>query len=177
VIKDTKIRAFQYKLLFTLTPCNLYLKHIKKSDTDRCNWCLEIDDTAHYFAECKQLNIFWTSFAQWYAGMTNKPLSITLESIIVGFLDKQENINTLNACMLLEKWHIYKNKLDQKEIFFYKFLCELNYYIKTQRTIAIRSNQPTQYINTWQMVEEHRLALFRCVTLPIPHPFLSNAIK
>jgi hypothetical protein len=29
-IRDTKIRAFQYKLLYTLTPCNLYLKRIKK---------------------------------------------------------------------------------------------------------------------------------------------------
>jgi hypothetical protein len=91
VIRDTKIRAFQYKLLFNLTPCNLYLKRIKRSETDRCNWCHEIDDTAHYFAECKDLNSFWTSFAQWYAGMTNKSLTVTVENIMIGYMDKQEN--------------------------------------------------------------------------------------
>jgi hypothetical protein len=130
VIRNIKIRAFQYKLLFTLTHTHFYLKHIKSSDTDRCNWCLEIDDTAHYFAECKQLNVFWTSFAQWYAGMTHKPITITLDNIIVGVLNKQAGIDTLNACILLAKWHICKNKLNQKETFFYQFLCELKYYKK-----------------------------------------------
>ena len=155
VIRDTKIRAFQYKLLFTLTPCNLYLKRIKKSETDRCNWCLDIDDTAHYFAECKKLNKFWSSFAQWFAKMTDQELTLTLEDIMVGYLDKQEYMDTLNACILLAKWHIYKQKLNQKEIFFYKFLCKLKYDIKTERTIAIRSNQPIEYVNTWKIVEDY----------------------
>jgi hypothetical protein len=39
VIRDTKIRTFQYKLLYKLTPCNNYFKKIKKSATDKCNWC------------------------------------------------------------------------------------------------------------------------------------------
>jgi hypothetical protein len=155
IIRDTKIRAFQYKLLFVLTPCNLYLKRIKKSETDRCNWCLEIDDTAHFFAECNELNKFWCSFAQWYAKMTDQTLTLTLADIIVGFLDNIEHLNTLNACIILAKWHIYKQKLDQKEIFFYKFLCELKYYIKTERTIAIRSNKAIEYLNTWQIVEAY----------------------
>jgi hypothetical protein len=155
VIRDTKIRAFQYKLLFNLAPCNLYLKCIKRSDTDRCNWCLELDDTIHYFAECKKLNNFWSSFAQWYAKMTDQTLTLTLENIIVGCLEKFEHINTLNACILLAKWHIYKQKLNEKEIFFYKFLCEIKYYINTERTIAIRSNQPIEYINTWKIVEDY----------------------
>jgi hypothetical protein len=155
IIRDTKIRTFQYKLLYILTPCNNYLKRIKKSETDRCHWCPEIDDTAHYFAECKHLSGFWASFAQWYAGMTNKKLNLTLENIIVGVLNKDKGADTLNACLLLAKWHIYKQKLDQQKIFFYKFLCQLKYYIKTERTIAIRSNQPIEYLNTWQIVEEY----------------------
>jgi hypothetical protein len=87
--------------------------------------------------------------------MTNKNLTLTLEDIIVGVLNKEEGVDTLNACLLLAKWHIYKQKLDQHKIFFYKFLCQLKYYIKTERTIAIRSNQPIEYLNTWQIVEEY----------------------
>jgi hypothetical protein len=101
------------------------------------------------------LNSFWTSFANWYAGMINKNLKITLENIIVGFLDKNEKTDTLNACMLLAKWHIYKNKLNHNHIFFYRFICELKYYIQTERTIAIKNNQAINYINTWQMVEQY----------------------
>jgi hypothetical protein len=44
VIQDTKIRTFQYKILFSFIPCNLYLKHIKRSDTDKCFKCNNLDD-------------------------------------------------------------------------------------------------------------------------------------
>ena len=58
VICDTKIRAFQYKLLFNLIPCNLYLKRIKKSDTDKCADCQTLDDLSHYFCNCLQVRFF-----------------------------------------------------------------------------------------------------------------------
>ena len=155
VIRNTKIRAFQYKLLYKLTPCNRYLKMINRSDTEICSWCTEVDDTAHYYAECHFLRNFWSSFATWYAGMTNKNLTITLERIIVGFTDKEENIDTLNACMLLAKWHIYKQKLNQSEIFFYKFLCELKYFISIEKIISIKNNKLQQYTDMWKIVEEY----------------------
>jgi hypothetical protein len=89
--------------------------------------------------------------------MSNNKITITFENIIVGFIHTQENINmeTLNACMLLAKWHIYKQKLNESEIFFYKFLCELKYFVKTEKTIAIKNNKATEYINMWQQVEHY----------------------
>jgi hypothetical protein len=36
VLRDTKIRTFQYKILFNLIPCNLYLNRIKRCDTNKC---------------------------------------------------------------------------------------------------------------------------------------------
>jgi hypothetical protein len=91
--------------------------------------------------------------------MSNETLTITLENILVGFIqnqeNKHENIETLNACMLLAKWHIYKQKLNQSEIFFYKFLCELKYFIKTEKIIALRNNKLENYINTWHLIEQY----------------------
>jgi hypothetical protein len=87
--------------------------------------------------------------------MTNKPLTITLENIIVGFTIKERNIDTLNACMLLAKWHIYKQKLNQSEIFFYKFLCELKYFIKIEKIISIKNNKLQEYIDKWEIIENY----------------------
>jgi hypothetical protein len=86
--------------------------------------------------------------------MTNKTLTITLENIIVGFTNKEENIDTLNACMLLAKWHIYKQKLNQSEIFFYKFLCELKHFISIEKIISLK-NKLQQYTNMWEIIEEY----------------------
>ena len=51
-IKDTKLKAFQFKILNNIIPCNSYLKKIGKSDTDKCPGCNEIEDLVHYFIGC-----------------------------------------------------------------------------------------------------------------------------
>jgi hypothetical protein len=155
VLRDTKIRAFQYKLLFKLTPCNHYLKKIQKSESDLCNWCNKVDDTAHYFAECQQLTIFWNNFAKWFARATDTYLILTLEDIIVGVTKNEKHTDCLNACLLLAKWHIYKNKLNQTETFFYRFLCEIKYYIIVEKTIALKNNRLAQFTEMWQEVEDY----------------------
>jgi hypothetical protein len=155
VIRDTKIRTFQYKLLYKLTPCNNYLKKIQKSTTDKCNWCPKIDDTVHYFAECQKLGTFWTNFAKWYADASGENITITIADIIVGFTNKEQDSDCLNACLLLAKWHIYKNKLNQSDTFFYRFLCELKYLINVEKTIAAKNNRLQEFTQMWQKIEDH----------------------
>jgi hypothetical protein len=41
-IQDTKLKAFQFKILYNLVPCNLYLKRIGKSDSDKCPKCNQL---------------------------------------------------------------------------------------------------------------------------------------
>jgi hypothetical protein len=155
VITNTKVRAFQYKLLYNLVPTNLYLKKIQKSDTDICHWCTKLDETTHYFVLCEALQPFWNSFTKWCQGMLNEDINFTVENIIVGILKINVKYNTINACILLAKWHIYKNKLNQSETFFYKYLCELKYYINIEKSIAVKNNKLTEYTSKWQSVEDY----------------------
>jgi hypothetical protein len=151
----TKIRAFQYKLLFGLLPCNLYLKRIKRSDTDRCMDCNEIDDTAHYLFECPRVVPFWNNFMDWWNAMTNSVIYLDKRSALTGFVGPQDIFQTLNACLLLAKWHVYKRNLDESEVFFHNYLCELKYNLDSEKTIAIRNNKLQRYINRWQIVEDY----------------------
>ena len=155
MVKNTKIRTFQYKLLYKLTPCNNYLKKIKKKDSEKCNWCPEVDDTIHYFAECQKLRSFWNNFANWFDNATDATISLTLEDIIVGVTKIHKNSDSLNACILLAKWHIYRNKLNESETFFYRFLCELKYYIIVEKTIAANNNRLNQFSEMWQNIENY----------------------
>jgi hypothetical protein len=156
VIQDTKIRSFQYKILFNLIPCNLYLKRINKSETDLCPFCPELDDLIHYFLECPETYRFWTSFKNWWRGLTGgDDININRTNILVGFLNKHKRRDTLNACTLLAKWHIYKSKLDQSLPFFYKFLCKLKYTLLIEKTIALKNNRLYTYDNKWREVENY----------------------
>jgi hypothetical protein len=155
VVSNTKVRAFQYKLLYNLIPCNLYLKKIKRSDTDKCNWCDEEDNTTHYFVTCQQLIPFWHSFTKWWQSLLQEDLNFTVEEVLVGVLNNYTKYEPINACILLAKWHIYKNKLNQSETFFYRFLCELKFYINIEKSIALKNNNLIKYNTKWLAVEEH----------------------
>jgi hypothetical protein len=155
ILKDTKIRAFQYKLLFNLIPCNLYLLRIQRSDTDKCNTCQCLDDITHYFYECQTLQRFWNSFTRWWKNVTNISITLDKKIIIFGITNMHTKNNLLNACILLAKWHIFKNKLNQSQIFFYKFLCDLKYYLVIEKSIALRNNRLLAYQGLWQELEQH----------------------
>jgi hypothetical protein len=154
-IQNTKIKAFQYKLLFNLLPCNLYLARIKRSITDRCSKCNKLDDIAHFMFECFHVVPFWNSFMNWWNAMTDKHLFLEKRSAFVGFIGKIENVDELNACLLFAKWHLYKCKLDESEVFFYKFLGELKYILDTEKFIAIRKDKIQLYNSKWQFIEEY----------------------
>jgi hypothetical protein len=111
VVSNTKIRAFQYKLLYNLIPCNLYLKRIKKSKTDKCNWCQEEDDTAHYFARCSFLTPFWNSLATWCQKLLEEEINFTVKDVLVGVLEKDPKYDVINAILLLAKWRLMDSRL------------------------------------------------------------------
>jgi hypothetical protein len=76
------------------------------------------------------------------------------KDVLVGVLEKDTKYDVINAILLLAKWRIYKDKLDSSDTFFYKFLCELKYYINIEKTIALKNNKLTYYNNKWSKVEE-----------------------
>jgi hypothetical protein len=76
-------------------------------------------------------------------------------SALTGFIGNHKNIDTWNACLLLEKWHVYKNKLNNSEIFFYNYLRDLKYHLDTEKTISLRNNKLDKYVTKWQIVEDY----------------------
>jgi hypothetical protein len=155
IIRDTKIRTFQYKLLFNLIPCNLYLYKIGRSDTYVCHRCDAVDNISHFFYSCPDTRQFWSSFQNWWNLMEDETIIVTKEMAMVGITDPVQNIDNLNACLLLARWYIYTEKLNDKTTFFYNFLCRLKFKIKIEKLICHNNYQMLQYIKRWQKIEEY----------------------
>jgi hypothetical protein len=153
IIRDTKIRTFQYKLIFNLTPCNLYLFRIGKSNTPTCHHCDEVDNIVHYFHNCNETNAFWIALQNWWNKMENENLTITKEMALLGTnLGVIEN-EKLGACLQLARWHIYIEKLNGRSPFLYKYLCLVKYKIKIEKLICQNNNQNKFYKKLWQDIE------------------------
>ena len=74
--------------------------------------------------------------------MTNEEINLNGISIRVGIIKGNFMKNeALNACILMAKWHIYKNKLNDAQTFFYKYLCDLKYLLSTEKTIHLKQGK------------------------------------
>jgi hypothetical protein len=152
VVKETKLRTFQYKTIYNLTPCALYLKRIGKADSDKCPDCGELDEIIHYFGECSFLQTFWQSFANWWAEISQSRIEIDARVIMFGDVSKGKLSDEMNACLIIAKWHIYKEKLAGNKPFFYKFLCQLKYHLVIERCIATRNNSLQKFERKWEAI-------------------------
>jgi hypothetical protein len=155
IIKDTKIRTFQYKLLFNLLPCKLYLFRIKKSDNYICDKCNVTDNITHYLYSCVETLRFWKTFEGWWNEMMNESVKIDKRLVIIGDTRKNNPNDKLNACLLIAKWFLYSEKLNEQSPFFYKFLCHLKYKLVIEKIIYIRNNKYNKYLNLWEHIEDY----------------------
>jgi hypothetical protein len=155
LIRDTKIRAFQYKLIMNLTPCNLYLYKIGKHNTDICNYCQKIDNVIHYFYECNKTKQFWMGFQNWWNNMQNDNLQVNKQIALMGDIKATKGLEKLNACLQLARWYIYCEKLNLQEPFFYRFLTQIRYKIKIEKIICLRNGNIRKYSNMWESIEEY----------------------
>jgi hypothetical protein len=154
VVKDTKLRAFQYKILFRLIICNYYLNKIGKSTTDKCNKCDKVDNITHFMWECNETNIFWVQFSDWWSKSTQEKIKITKNDTIFGLLNAPDS---LNACVLFAKWFVYREKINSRNTNFFKFRCELKYRLAAEKIIAINNNKLIQYQAIWEKIEQDLL--------------------
>ena len=152
VVRETKLRTFQYKVIYNLIPCGLYLNRIGRADSDKCPECGELDEITHYFAECRQLQTFWQSFANWWAEISQSRIEIDTRVIMFGDMSRSKLCDEYNVCIIVAKWHIYKEKLAGNKPFFYKFLCQLKYHLAVERCIAIRNNSIQKFERKWEAI-------------------------
>jgi hypothetical protein len=157
-IKDTRSKAFQFKILNNLLPCNLYLKKIGKSDTDKCTKCNMLDDQTHYLIKCNEVDSIWKHLARWWKGLTNQEIAFSSRDIILGLEPRPQKIfkkSQLDDILLVVKWKIYANKQLGEDTCFYQILCSIRNMIYIQKLIARRKNKDGDHSIIWGEISDY----------------------
>lgn len=63
--RDTKLQAFQYKLIHRVIPCNKYLANIRIKPDATCSYCDSTDTLQHFFYGCPSVNTLWDTLSSW----------------------------------------------------------------------------------------------------------------
>ena len=130
--RETKLQAFQYKVINRIIACNKWLYNIKIATSPDCLRCDDhsVDDIVHYFIECKQLDGFWNRLEQWWNHLSTCKIVITPKHVLFGLYYDNEYFAQINYIILLAKWYIYGQHRKNRSIDFYKFLpylkCQLS---------------------------------------------------
>jgi exonuclease III len=156
-IKDPKLKAFQFKILNNIIPCNWYLKKIGRSNTEECPSCNEIEDLVHYFVGCHKANNIWLQIRRWWKGITGQEVVFTERDIILGLENRKVKIikqEQLNKIMMSIKWKIHANKQLGQETLLYQILNNIRQMIRIEEIIAAKNDKHKKHQDLWTEVED-----------------------
>jgi hypothetical protein len=157
-IKDARTKAFQFKILYNLLPCNLYLKRIGKSNTDKCPNCNMLDDQMHYLVECAEVAAIWRLLSRWWKGIADQDIVFNARDIIIGLEQRTEKTvmkMQLEEIILAVKWKIYANKQTGENTCFHQVLCSIRNMLNIQKLIASRNDKVTKHAENWGKIERY----------------------
>jgi hypothetical protein len=157
-IKDAKLKAFQFKILNNLLPCNLYLSRIGKSDTNKCNSCNDMEDITHYLANCPASEALWKGLSLWWKEVGEQEIKISERDIILGLgprLDAIKMKDQLNYIILAAKRTIHAKKQMGEICSFFHITAAIKQMLETLSFIADKNLNTAKHIQKWGTIIEH----------------------
>ena len=110
-VTDVKLRWFQYRIVHRIISTNTYLYKIGIKQSSLCSLCMKEPETiSHLFCFCKVTTNFWEEVFKWIRDVTGKHIAVTECDKIFGF--EYVEIPILNHIIILPKYHIYRQKMN-----------------------------------------------------------------
>ena len=105
--KNTKLQAFQFKILHHILATQKMLKLYKISETDSCTFCgNSVETIEHLLFNCPQVRTVWDDLATWFMPVSDISDLITERNVLLGSFSN----DLINLIFLLAKYHIYSCK-------------------------------------------------------------------
>ena len=142
---DTKLRWLQLRIIYRIIPTNrlLFLQRIKPNEV--CTFCqIAIENIQHLFWECRHINDFWKRLQERIKdtcpSYDNMP-DFTEKYIILGYSESFSNDTILSLIVLIGKYFIYTQKLQDSIPTLLHFIP----YLKSKLDIERRSKSLKAY--------------------------------
>ena len=150
VTKETKLIAFQYKIIHNILPCRSSLFRAGLVDDDICPLCkLEKQTLVHMLYNCSESLHFWETFTQWWEQIFFETIFLSADVILFGWHQNANNKRVLNYILIIAKYHIFTTSVCDDRLSFDCFLLRLKSKLDILRTIAIKNKSLNKFETTW----------------------------
>lgn len=105
--RDTKLQAFQYRVIHKTLPCNKFLSNLRICQTDSCTFCQASDSIEHFLFHCPHTKIFWGKLCTWLDREADIQLTVSVRALLFGVPAASPNAKVVNFLLIFIKFYIY----------------------------------------------------------------------
>ena len=140
----TKLRSFQYRLLFHALVTNVQLKRYKLTESDACSFCeRETETVKHMFIDCNKVQMLWQQIMQ-----NIRIGEINVEKILLNKVCDNPRL-VENCIVLLTKHYIYVTCCNKEKLTYEKWKTYVNNYKQIEYHIALRKGKKISHEQKW----------------------------
>ena len=153
VTKEVKLAIFQYKIIHNILATNSILYKMKKVASPSCPFCPSDSQTIrHLFISCTQASSFWNKFQNWYLIVSNANLLLSELDVLFGITRPSKNFLALNHLIILGKYFLYVNALNNIKHDFNDFVSLVQEKVELEKCIAATSNDENEFKQKWKFL-------------------------
>lgn len=151
--RETKIQSLQYKISHRVIPCNVFLKRLRISDSDLCNYCQAKDSVPHFFFTCEVVKPFWKTVASWFSSADDLYLHhLSTKEFIFGLPKNYHRSNIINPILAYVRSYIHRQKLFHGgKLDPIQWLREFREKLKAKQWIC-RKLRKRKHFNKWERI-------------------------
>lgn len=141
--RDTKLQAFQFRVIHRFLPCNQFLKNIRITREDKCSFCTDTDSIQHFLFTCTLVQDFWRQLISWFAREADIQLT---RAFLFGVPTTLPQASVINFILLFSKFYIYRQELfHQGSLDLVHFLREFRTRLQVEKYLNKLENKPHHF--------------------------------
>jgi hypothetical protein len=116
--KETKLRAFQFKILHNILPTKYFLYKIKIAKDNQCFACHSVQTLEHLFYHCPLSVNFWNDLSVWAKKCVSLKEKLSVTDVLYGHRPKDKQFISFNQIIITAKYFIFTQNLKEEPFYF-----------------------------------------------------------
>ena len=151
-IRDNYLIWFQYRVINRILGTRELLFKMKITDSSLCNLCNSTEETlVHLFCNCRIVKTLWDNLTSWIEHKINYTLTINKNTILLGFLIKNNHYKPVNAILTIAKAYIFRCSRQDRMPNILQLQINIKDHFFDQKTIAIINGKENEFNQTWRL--------------------------
>ena len=153
VTKEVKLAMFQHRIIHNILAINSILYKMNKAASPSCPFCpSDSQKIRHLFISCLQASSFWYKFQSWYSTISNVSLLLSEAEVLFGITRPCTHRFTLSHIIMLGKFFLYINVLNNTMLAFSDFISLVQDKIEIEKYVAATLNGEREFQQKWKFL-------------------------